>query len=265
MKRKLLLLSFVCVTGTIALAHEFWLRPKKFRFAVGEEVKLDFVVGENFTGDFWDLGRHKVEKVELITAFGKKDLTTSVKPTKGTNLTYKVAGQGTQLITLQSNKAFIELDAEKFNAYLAEDGLEEIIQHRKERNETGLGAKEHYQRFAKLLLQSGTTLDEVYKRNAGQRLEIIPDTNPAKLRSGDYMGCRVLFENKPLAHQLVKVWSILGNRVFLQNMYTENDGTIKFPISSAGPWMVSTVKMLPSDTGEVDYESLWSSLVFGVE
>jgi len=28
---------------------------------------------------------------------------------------------------------------------------------------------------------------------------------------------------------------------------------------------VSTVKMLPSDTEEVNYESVWSSLVFGVE
>lgn len=255
----------ILMTGTLSLAHEFWLRPKKFRFAVGEEVKIDLVVGENFTGDFWDLTRHKVELLELITAYGKKDLTKSVTPTKGNNLTYKVANQGTQLISFQSNNALIELDAEKFNAYLAEDGLEDIIQRRRERNETGLGAKEHYQRFSKLLLQSGTTLDEVYKRNVGHRIEIIPDSNPARLKSGDYMGCKVLFENKPLAHQLVKVWSIMGNRVFLQNMYTENDGTIKFPISSTGAWMVSSVKMLPSDSEEVDYESMWASLVFGVE
>jgi len=265
MRRRLLLLLIVCITGTIALSHEFWLRPMKFRFAVGEEVKVDFVVGENFTGEYWDLAKHKVEKLELITAFGRKDLTNSVKATKGTNLTYKVSGQGTQLIAMQSNKAFIELDAEKFNAYLAEDGIENIIQLRKDKNETGIGAKEHYQRFAKLLLQSGTTMDEVFKRNVGHKLEIIPDTNPSRLKSGDYMACRVLFENKPLAHQLVKVWSILGNRVFLQNMYTENDGTIKFPISSMGPWMVSTVKMQPADNEEVDYESIWASLVFGVE
>jgi uncharacterized GH25 family protein len=265
MKQRVLALLMVFAAGTIALAHEFWLRPKKFRFAVGEEVKLDFVVGENFTGEYWDLSKHKVEKLELITAFGKKDLAKSVKASKGTNLTYKVATQGTQLIAMQSDKAFIELDAEKFNAYLTEDGIENIIQRRKDSNETGLGAKEHYQRFTKLLLQAGTTMDEVYKRNVGHTIEIIPDTNPAKLKSGDHMGCKVLFENKPLAHQLVKVWSILGNRVFLQNMYTENDGTIKFPISSAGPWMVSTVRMQPSDGGEVDYESMWASLVFGVE
>jgi uncharacterized GH25 family protein len=176
-----------------------------------------------------------------------------------------VTTQGTHLIALQSNKAFIELEAEKFNAYLAEDGLDNIVKHRQEQNEAGNPAREHYQRFAKLLLQGGTTTDEVYKRSVGFPIEIIPETNPYKLKSGDYLGCRVLFDNKPLAHQMVKVWSIVGNRTFLQNMYTENDGTIKFPISSTGPWMVSTVKMLPSEGKEVDYESMWASLVFGID
>jgi uncharacterized GH25 family protein len=265
MKRRSLLLLLIVTTVTLGLAHEFWLRPKKFRYTPGEEVKIDLVVGENFTGEPWDLTRHRVEKMEWITTSARKDITNLVKPTKGNNLTYKVAGQGSQLIVMQSNTALIELDAEKFNAYLEEDGIEEIIQRRKDRNETGLGAKEHYQRFSKLLLQSGTTFDDVYKRNVGHPLEIIPESNPSKLKSGDYLACKVLFQGKPLAHQLVKVWNMMGNRAFLQNMYTENDGMIRFPISGTGPWMVSSVKMLPSDDEQVDYKSMWASLVFGVE
>jgi hypothetical protein len=64
---------------------------------------------------------------------------------------------------------------------------------------------------------------------------------------------------------MVKVWNIVGNRSFLQNMYTENDGTVKFPLSSKGPWMVSTVTMEEVTNGDVDYESTWASLVFGIE
>jgi uncharacterized GH25 family protein len=265
MKPRILLLVSLVLLGSLATGHEFWLRPKKFRYAVGEEAKIDFVVGENFNGEFWDLTLHKVEKLELITAFGKKDLTSFVKKTKGNNLLYKIGSQGTHLFALRSNKAFIELEAEKFNEYLSEDGLDNIIQRRKDQNETGSPAKENYQRFAKLLLQGGTTTDEVYKRNVGFPLEIIPDANPYRLKSGEYLGCKILFESKPLAHQLVKVWSIVGNRSFLQNMYTESDGTIKFPISSTGPWMVSTVRMEPSNNEGVDYESMWASLVFGID
>lgn len=263
--RRSTLTILVLVTSSLTNAHEFWLRPKKFLFAVGEVVVVDLVVGENFNGEYWDLTKHKVDRLELVTAFGKKDLAKSVKPTKGKNVTYKTERAGLHLFNLQSSKAFIELDGEKFNAYLEEDGIENILNRRKERNELNLPAKEHYQRFAKLLVQAGNGNDEVYKRVAGFPLEIIPLENPYKLRTGDYLECRVLENGSPSAHRMVKVWSIVGDRVFIQNIYTENDGTLKFPLSSAGPWMVSTVRMIPSDGGEVDYESQWASLVFGVQ
>jgi hypothetical protein len=64
---------------------------------------------------------------------------------------------------------------------------------------------------------------------------------------------------------MVKIWSFINNRAFLQDAYTENDGKIKFPISNSGPWMVSFVKMIESDKPNIDYESMWASLVFGIE
>lgn len=263
--KKLLLTLAIVVVGGLASAHEFWLRPQKFRYAVGEELKADLMVGENFSGEFWDLSKHKVEKLELFNPLGKKDLTKEVKPTKGKNISYKFAGEGTHLFALQSNAAFIELDGEKFNAYLKEDGLENILQRRTEKKELDKPSKENYTRYAKLIVQSGSKKDDIYKRKIGLKHEIIPLNNPSVLKSGDYMECRVLFDNEPAKHQLVKVWNIIGNRTFLQNIYTEDDGTLKFPISNAGPWMVSTVRMEPSKNVEVDYESSWASLVFGIE
>ena len=57
----------------IADAHEFWLQPKKFKYALGEEIKLDFMVGESFTGEFWDLKKHKAEKMELHRLSGIRE------------------------------------------------------------------------------------------------------------------------------------------------------------------------------------------------
>jgi uncharacterized GH25 family protein len=108
-------------------------------------------------------------------------------------------------------------------------------------------------------------MDEMYRKRVGFRYEILPMTNPGLLKSGDYLECRLLWEGKPSPHSLVKVWSHTGNRIFLQNIYTEDDGTLKFPISSTGPWMVSAVKMIKSEKQEADYESFWASLTFGVE
>lgn len=260
------LLVVVGLTCAIAVsAHEFWLLPKKFRYKVGEEMKIDFMVGENFTGEFWDLKRHKAEQVQVVSAYGKKSLAGDVKPTAGSNLSYKFAKDGTHLFSLVSNAAYIELDAAKFNEYLQEDGLENISFLRKKNNQTDQRARENYTRYAKLLVQCGATPDEVYSRKLGLKVEIIPLSNPYKLKTGDYLECEIQFEGKPLPHQLVKIWNYVGNRVFLQNAYTENDGRIKFPISASGPWMVSFVKMMPSQKENIDYESSWASLVFGIE
>lgn len=263
--KRLVALVLVFAVISIAFAHEFWLQPKKYRYKVGEEVSIDFMVGENFTGEFWDLTRHKVETAQVISAYGKKDLKTTVKSTKGNNLIYKLANEGTHLFTMTSNQAYIELDAEKFNAYLEEDGIEDIAALRKKNNQTDKPSRENYSRYAKLLVQSGNKTDDVYKRKVGFKVEIIPLANPYTLKNGDYLECEILYEGKPLPHQLVKIWNFVGNRAFLQDAYTENDGRVKFPVSSTGPWMVSFVKMIESTKPNIDYESMWSSLVFGIE
>lgn len=260
-------IAFLLIVAMVlaAEAHEFWLKPQKFYFAQGEEVKIDLMVGENFQGEFWDMTRHQVVKLELFNSFGKQDLTKQVKPTKGKNVALKLAAEGTHLFALESNAAFIELEAEKFNDYLREDGLDNMLQRRTDRAELALPARELYTRYSKLIVQSGGKTDDVYKRRVGLKHEIIPLNNPSVLRSGDYMECRVVFKNEPAKHQLVKVWNFIGNRIFLQNIYTENDGTLKFPISNSGPWMVSTVRMEVSDNVQADYESSWASLVFGIQ
>jgi uncharacterized GH25 family protein len=246
----------------LASAHEFWLQPKKYRLATGEELKFNFKVGENFDGEDWDLKKHKVEKLELHRATTTTDLKKMVKPDGRDRVTLKMDEEGTQLITMQSNYAFIELEAEKFNAYLKEDGLDDIAALRTKSGTTDKPAKELYGRFAKLLVQVGDKKTDTFKKIVGTPIEIVPLQNPYTLKPGDYLECRILFNGKPLIDQMVKVWNKINSTTFLQNMYTEKDGTIKFPLSSSGPWMVSTVKMTESQLPGADYQSSWSSLVF---
>ncbi len=265
MKRTVSSLVVLFIVAGISDAHEFWLLTKKFQYKVGEEMNVEFMVGENFQGEPWDLSRHKVERLEIHTGVTVKNLMKDVKDAKGKNLTYKFDREGTHLVALESDYATIELEAQKFNAYLQEDGLEDILDERKHSGREKEGAKEYYKRFAKLIVQCGTKLDATFRRSAGFRYEIFPLANPATLKSGDYLDCRVMWEGKPAPHMMVKVWSHVGNRIFLQNIYTENDGTIRFPISSYGPWMVSSVKMIPSETEGADYQSHWASLVFEIK
>lgn len=265
MKTKIALTFFVLSLSFLAESHEMWIQTRKFRFAVAEEAPILFLVGENFEGEDWGIKKEKVEKLELHHLTKTTDLRALVKPESKEKLKVKFTEEGTHLIAMQSTFASIELDAEKFNAYLEEDGLDDVIELRKKNNATGKSAKERYARYGKLLVQTGSKTDDTFKKKIGHRLEIIPLANPYQLKNGDYLSCQILFDGKPAAHQLVKVWNKIGNSTILQNAYSENDGTIKFPISSKGPWMVSTVKMIVSEKPEADWQSMWASLVFGIE
>ena len=265
MKQKLLLTFIISLVVALTQAHEFWLQPKKFRYTVGEEMKVAFMVGESFTGEFWDLNRHKVERLDIQSLGMVKNLLKEVKQTAGGNLSYKFIKEGTHLLALESNSAYLELEGAKFNAYLKEDGMDEILDARTSANELDKPSKEYYKRFAKLLVQSGARTDDTFRKRVGFRYEIVPLQNPYTLKSGDYLECRVLWEGKPSPHSMVKIWSHAGNKTFLQDLYTEDDGTVKFPISSEGPWMVSSVKMVASEKEGADYESFWASFVFAIE
>src|SRR5260221_5909676 len=265
MQKKTVTVLLVLSVALIANSHEFWLQSKKFKYALNEEMNVDFLVGENFEGEPWDLKKNKIEKLELSHLTKTIDLRPQVKADEKIKLKYKFSEEGTYLLSMQSNEAYIELEAEKFNDYLKEDGLENALDIRTKTNTLDKSSKEFYSRYVKLLVQAGSKVDNSFKKKTGMRIEIIPNLNPYLLKSGDYLQCLVLFDGKPSAHQMVKVWNKIGNTTFQQNNYTENDGTLKFPISSKGPWMVSTVVMIPSVKPGADWQSFWSSLVFGIE
>jgi len=265
MQKRIITFLSIFLATQLVQSHEFWLQPKKFRYAIGEEMKVAFMVGENFEGEPWDLKKHGIEKLDLLHLAKVIDLKKQVKPDEKDKLKFKFTEAGTYLLSMQSDNSYVELEAEKFNEYLKEDGLDNVLEARTQNNTLDKPSKEFYSRHVKLLVQAGPKTDDTYKKKLGYRIEIIPNQNPYLLKSGDYLQCLVLFDGKPSAHQLVKVWNKIGNTTFLQNAYTENDGTLKFPISSKGPWMVSTVKMIPSEKPGADWQSLWSSLVFGIE
>jgi uncharacterized GH25 family protein len=265
MLKRIITLLLVLVATQITQSHEFWLQPKKFRYALSEEMNVAFQVGENFEGEPWDLKKNRIEKLQLSHLAKAVDLKAQLKPDAKEKLKYKFVEEGTYLLSMQSNEAYLELAPDKFNDYLKEDGLENALDLRTKTNTLDKPSKEFYSRYVKLLVQAGNKTDDTFNKKTGMRIEIIPKQNPYLLKSGDYLQCLVLFDGKPSAHQMVKVWNKIGNTTFQQNNYTENDGTLKFPVSSKGPWMVSTVVMIPSEKAGADWQSFWSSLVFGIE
>ena len=243
---------------------ECWLGPDKFHCAVGEEIKIDFLTGENFVGERWDGKENKAALVQWFSASGMKDLSEEAKAEPGNQLKLKSLREGTQMVVMETNTLTRDWEAGEFKDYLEDNGLEGLVGAGRKGANLEEPAREEYTRYAKLLVQMGAKTDDTYKKRTGQRLEIVPEKNPYTLRTGDHLQCLVVYEGKPVPHSLVKVWSRLNHTTFLQNIYTEDDGTLIFPISTKGAWMVSTVKMVPGEKPGIGWHSMLGSLVFGI-
>jgi uncharacterized GH25 family protein len=258
----LLAITFFCL---VAQAHEFWLEPQQFFYKVGDKAVIRFMVGENFMGETWDLSRHRVNRLESNHLDKVTDYKAAVKEGEKGNVEIPLTEEGTHMIVMQSNSAFIQLDAKEFNKYLKEDGLDYIAEMRRKSNTQNDSSKEFYSRHTKLLIQAGTKLDNTYAKEMGLPIEIIPEKNPYSLKKGDVNHYKVLWQGKPVFGALVKVWNKYNNTTAIQNIYTEKNGTIQVPVSNSGAWMISVVKMVPSAEKGADWQSYWSSLVFGVK
>jgi len=169
---------------------------------------------------------------------------------------------GTQSRIFNSTNSFIELEAEKFNAYLEEDGLYDIAAWRKQNGlDTAIG-KEYYQRNVKVLLQNGDKKTPVNFPTA-LPLDIVPLTNPYAIKTTTDISFRVYFKQRPLAKGEIKTWHISNGKLETGSI-NMTDGSFTIPVSPDGKWMVSLVKMVPNEAdSHADWQSYWSSLTWG--
>lgn len=265
MKRKMISLACLMAWITLIQAKEFWLFGDKFIFQPGESLVLSFKTGENFIGNPWNLGRQSIARLERQHLGNAIDLLPIVKEGDKNSLTIPLRNEGTHVILMESNNSYSEMESERFNEFLKEEGLDEVFSHRENTNTSNNPGKEFYSFHTKLLVQVGKVRDDSYKKPDGFPVEIIPEQNPYGLQKGDPVRFKILAQGKPLFGIRVKVWNRYNNRTTLQNIYTEKNGVIETRISNPGPWMVSVVKMVPSKKPGAEWQSYRVSMVFGIE
>jgi uncharacterized GH25 family protein len=264
MTKKLGVFAVVSAISFLAAAHEFWLEPDRFYFKAGESVRVNFKVGENFIGEAWKVSVERIARMQHHNGNKITDLKKLVKEGTADPVEVALTAEGTHLIVMESNTSFIELDGEKFTAYLEEDGLDDVLYERKKKQISGDSATELYSRHTKLILQAGSKTDDSFKKVCNLPIEIIPVKNPALLKKGDRIAFKILYQGKPLFGAKVKVWNRYNHRTSVQNIFSQQDGMIETHVSNPGSWMVSVVKMAPSKDPKAQYRSYWGTLVFGV-
>ncbi|MCE3272321.1 MAG: hypothetical protein K0S57_2718 [Ramlibacter sp.] len=249
-------------------AHEFWMWPQSFHLPVGGAAVLSLSVGENFEGEPIAFSRPLVANLRRLAAADEADLQ-HLTPDSGSadSIRVDLPRPGTHVIALDTHPSLVVLEADKFNDYLREDGLVGALRAREAAGKSATPGRERFRRNIKTILHAGGRSDGAFRRRTGQRLEIVPLHDPARLGPAQPMGFQVWFDDRPLAGALVRLWHGRGPGVpkLTLTQVSNAHGKVTLALPREGTWMASVVHMVPADAGcDCDWDSYWGNLTFAV-
>jgi uncharacterized GH25 family protein len=263
--RPLVFAALLGLVSTALRAHDFWIEPSTFTPATGQRVAVRLRVGMDLRGDPVPRDPALLKRFVIVGPSGESPVPglTNVDPA---GIAFP-QGPGLHVIVYDSGRSPLELDAAKLEKYLSEEGLEKISALRASRGQSGTGSREVFSRCAKALILAGNGPSSGYDRVLGQRLELVPETNPYALTGGAGGGelrVRLLYEGKPLAGALVAALQ-KGRPEARVTARSDKEGRVRLRLDRPGFWLVKAVHMIPAPKNAgADWESFWASLTFEI-
>lgn len=251
-----------------ALSHDKWFEIEPSRSTVPTQTKIYLVTGEALQrAELLPLRRAaSVYRFQRITTTGVRDLRGMLREDMQPIGVVSVdqIHAGTSLIVLDTQPVDIWLTAEKFQSYLFEERLIDILAMRAQRRQEDAPGRERYSRCLKTIVQVGDKRDDVVLLPVGQDLEIVPLTHPYSLRLGANLAVRVLFRGKPISGRAVTFARRHHSHVTTTVVRTDDGGQASVPVDQSGDWLVALVHMEPATEAGADWRSYWSSLTFAL-
>ena len=234
-----------------AFAHETWLQPEKFVCGMEESVEVKLRITDGRAVRDANLKPDRILRFELVQADRHAPLT--VQSGEATEATVPVPA-GTSVVVLETAPKHVDLAADKFAAYLREQGLTQIQAERRQRGETQKTAREDFMRCMKTLLISegqkspadfahGCPYELVLRRQVSRTLTF--DT----LRHGD-----------PEPGQQVRFWNLDTGKLF-RIARSDRNGHVTLPLPP-GRWLATSTAMRRSSELQSDWRSDWASLTW---
>lgn len=266
--RSFMIILLLVVLSSLSSAHDFFLYPSAFHIKQGDSVTIAIHVDDVYPGKFTKWNTQRIMRFEHWVGKDKLNLA-SVNPLKDSSgVRIKLERTGVHLFALDWTARLIELNSDDFKHYLESEGLDHVLQLRKERGEESKPGKERYSRYVKTFVNASSGVNEAFNQTVGQTIELIPLDNPCDRRVGDTLRVRLLFQGKPLVNALIaSTYKGFTEKpdTYSQSSHTNQEGVVTIRLTHSGPWLIRTVHMLPlKDSKDADWESWWTSMTFDV-
>jgi len=260
-----------------AAGHEFWLQPARYFAGRDEAVTVGAFVGTGFQGEARAYDPSRAVRLELHAAGSVADLKSAASPGDAVLARVVMADDRGAVVAYESSFGRIELPADRFDAYLREEGLNAVLALRAQEGQSASPVRERYRRCVKTWIQGPRSHGSRFLMpELGLPLEIVLRSDPS---SGPQVEIEVRVGGDPLPDALVRAWHAPLDESMrpsdaarrepstpIDQGRTDREGRVTLRLEPSGEWLVSTVHMVPAvDSADADWESTWASLTFAVK
>lgn len=250
----------VACTAVRATAHDFWLAPSGFHPRTGALVGLRLLVGQDMIGD--PVPREPAAIERFVVAQGAGAKTVPGRDGGDPAGIVKVDAPGLLVVGYQSRPRALDLTPDKFDAYLGEEGLDEIRSIVSNPSRQARTAHELFVRCAKTLLSSGESTSGDTDAPLGLTLELVAERNPYRAKAGDRLPFLLTYQGKAKSGALVIAVNERHPSTRL-SARTDAAGRVAFTLPDGGVWLVKAVHMVAAAPGSgADWQSFWASTTF---
>lgn len=257
-------ISFAASLGVL-LGHNFWMIAGQRR---NQSLRIEAHVGHHFPNSESAIAPDRIADFRLLSTCGERLLGDC--NVDGTALVTEAANTcaGATMTVLSLHPRAITLAENSFTKYIHEEDALAFVAPDFLPGVTTSEQHEVYSKYAKAIL--ATANDEVVCRPVGQKMEILPQRNPATMKPGERLPLRVLLDGVPIGG--VRVSSgcdQLAQGGYAAHTRTDADGRAEIELPVAGYWFVRShlIRRHPdaSVAEGAQWESFWPSLTFRID
>jgi uncharacterized GH25 family protein len=251
----------MCLLAAEGLAHQFWIEPSTFRPKTKNRVTVTLRVGDGFPGEEYERYASHFRTFEHVSGDRRVPVPGTLYESPAGFFIVREAALST--VSYVSENSSVALKGEKFNSYLVTEGLEKVLEDRRESGTDADDVIELYSRCCKSLIQTGPATEQG-PPTLGHELEIVTTRNPFLVRPRETIEGQALHHGRPHANALVRVFHPDEEAAHVLAVRTDDAGRFSFQPDRPGLWMLSVVKIEPVESAEADWRSIWASLTFEI-
>lgn len=239
-------------------AHEFWVEPLAFVVALGETVKADLRIGQDFGGSRYPYLSRRFQDFTMASGADSEP----VPGTEG-DLPAVAVEPAPGLLVLAYHSEPDQLtfrDFEKFASYVAYEGLDWAVDRHRADGLPETDFRERYTRNAKALVQVGAN-GGGEDQMMGLPFELTVDGSPYAPGTAA-VAVTLTWRGRPVADWPINVFTRTDGVVKTQ-VRTDAQGRAEVPFPPASDVLLNAVYLQRTDADGFAWESWWASTTFG--